>query len=121
MGRSPHVKRTRLSHEKQGIEPYCGSYASSLGKKSFSGDVNRLPKQATVDSDLLDLLMDRAAAFIEQHKAIDACVRSVEQPESIVPYLDWKPSWKSVTVFPLLLFIRSDFQIGELRGAERHH
>src|SRR5260221_3159703 len=36
--------------------------------KSASGNVNRLPEQAAIGTNLLNLLMDRGAAFIEQHK-----------------------------------------------------
>src|SRR5437667_138516 len=54
-------------------------------KKSIRRDVNRLPEQAAIGPNLLDLLMDRAPAFIEQHEAVDACVRSIEQPKPVLP------------------------------------
>src|SRR6266496_31307 len=50
-------------------------------QQSIPREVNRLPEQAAIGPDLLDLLMDRAPAFIEQHQAVEACVGSVEQPQ----------------------------------------
>ena len=56
--------------------------------KSIPRDVNRLPEQATIGTDLPDLLMESVPAFIEQHKAVDACVRPVEQAEPVLPRFD---------------------------------
>ena len=95
-----------LSLQRAKVDDQIGA----LGRRkceTIGWQVHGLPKQATIGAKLLDEVMHRRSALIEQHEAVDARVGAIEDAEAVLSRFDRQ--------------IRPDGAVDEREGTEKLH